>query len=84
MLRASVFVFECFVFETTHPECNAGSPMVICPSHHMTRPIPFEFTQWKCVVPGNIQTPTTEGIGNSRGVGVSEAQEIPKGRGVGP
>ena len=37
-----------------------------------------------CVVPENIQTPTTEGIGNSRGVGGSEAQEIPEGRGVGP
>ena len=36
-----------------------------------------------CVVPENIQTPTTEGIGNSRGVGGSEAQEIPEGRGVG-
>ena len=38
----------------------------------------------KCVVPENIQTPTTEEIGNSRGVGGSEAQEIPEGRGVGP
>ena len=38
----------------------------------------------QCVVPENIQTPTTEGIGNSRGVGGSEAQEIPEGRGVGP
>ena len=38
----------------------------------------------KCVVPENIQAPTTEGIGNSRGVGGSEAQEIPEGRGVGP
>ena len=37
-----------------------------------------------CVVPENIQTPTTEGIGNSRGVGGSEAQEIPEARGVGP
>ena len=37
----------------------------------------------KCVVPENIQTSTTEGIGNSRGVGGSEAQEIPEGRGVG-
>ena len=37
-----------------------------------------------CVVPENIQTPTTEGIGNSRGVGGSDAQEIPEGRGVGP
>ena len=37
-----------------------------------------------CVVPENIQTPTTEGIGNSRGVGGSEAQEIPERRGVGP
>ena len=37
-----------------------------------------------CVVPENIQTPTTEGIGNSRGVGGSEAQEIPEGRWVGP
>ena len=36
-----------------------------------------------CVVPENIQTPTTEGIGNSRGVGGSETQEIPEGRGVG-
>ena len=35
-----------------------------------------------CVVPENIQTPTTEGIGNSKGVGGSMAQEIPKGRGV--
>ena len=38
----------------------------------------------QCVVPENIQTPTTEGIGNSREVGGSEAQEIPEGRGVGP
>ena len=38
----------------------------------------------KCVVPENIQTPTTEGIENSRGLGGSEAQEIPEGRGVGP
>ena len=37
-----------------------------------------------CVVPENIQAPTTEGIGNSRGVGGSKAQEIPEGRGVGP
>ena len=35
----------------------------------------------QCVFPENIQTPNTEGIGNSRGVG-SMAQEIPKGRGV--
>ena len=41
-------------------------------------------TSCYCVVPENIQTPTTEGTGNSRGVGGSEAQEIPKGRGVGP
>ena len=39
---------------------------------------------FQCVVPENIQTPTTEGIGNSRGVGGSDAQEIPEGRGVGP
>ena len=38
----------------------------------------------QCVVPENIQTPTTEGIGNSRGVGGSEAQEIPEGRGAAP
>ena len=39
----------------------------------------------ECLVPENIQTPTTEGIGNSRGVGGggSEAQEIPEGSGVG-
>ena len=42
------------------------------------------YTYIYCVVPENIQTPTTEGIGNSRGVGGSEAQEIPEGRGVGP
>ena len=39
----------------------------------------------KCVVPENIHIPTTEGIGNSEGMGGggSEAQEIPEGRGVG-
>ena len=37
----------------------------------------------QCVVPENIQTSTMEGIGNSREVGGSEAQEIPEGRGVG-
>ena len=35
----------------------------------------------QCVVPENIQTSTTEGIGNSRGMGGSEAQEIPEGVG---
>ena len=33
------------------------------------------------VVPKNIHTPTTEGIGNSRGVGGSKSQEIPEGMG---
>ena len=33
----------------------------------------------KCVVPENIQTSTTEVIGNSRWVGGLEAQEIPAG-----
>jgi len=37
----------------------------------------------KCVVTENIHTPTTEGIGNSEGVGGSKTQEIPEGRGVG-
>ena len=32
------------------------------------------------MVPENIHTPTAEGIGNSRGVGGSMAQEIPEGR----
>ena len=41
-------------------------------------------TNCDCVVPENIQAPTTEGIGNSRGMGGSEAQEIPEGKGVGP
>ena len=37
----------------------------------------------KCVVPENIHTPTTEGIGNSGGVGGgSKAQENPEERGV--
>ena len=31
-----------------------------------------------CVVPENIHTPTTEGIGNSGGVGGSKAQENPE------
>ena len=39
-----------------------------------------------CVVPENIHTPTTEGIGNSElgggGGGGSKTQEIPGGRGV--
>ena len=35
-----------------------------------------------CVVPENIHTPTTEGIGNSEGEGGSKTQEIPGGRGV--
>ena len=34
------------------------------------------------MVPENIHTPTTEGIGNSEGVGGSKTQEIPEGRGV--
>ena len=32
-----------------------------------------------CVVPENIHTPPTEGIGISRGVGGSKAQENPEG-----
>ena len=38
----------------------------------------------RCVVPENIHTPTTEGIGNSGGVGGggSKAQEIPERRGI--
>ena len=35
------------------------------------------------MVPENIHTPTTEGIGNSRGVGGSKAQEILERRGGG-
>ena len=36
------------------------------------------------MVPENIHTPTTEGIGNSEGVGGgSKTQEIPEGRGAG-
>ena len=39
----------------------------------------------KCVVPENIQTPTKEGIGNSRGGGGGAgAPEIPEGGGGGP
>jgi len=36
-----------------------------------------------CVVPENIHTLTTEGIGNSGGVGRSKAQENPEERGGG-
>ena len=36
----------------------------------------------QCVVPENIHTPTTEGIGNSEEEGGSKTQEIPEGRGV--
>ena len=35
------------------------------------------------MVPENIHTPTTEGIGNSGGVGGSKAQENPEERGGG-
>ena len=41
---------------------------------------PSSIIVYHCVVPENIHTPTTEGIGNSRGVGGSMAQEIPEGR----
>ena len=34
------------------------------------------------MVPENIHTPTTEGIGNSGGVGGSKVQENPEERGV--
>ena len=62
-------IYEIPPFGTTEPDFYRGSATGI---------------PRKCVVPENIQTPTTEGIGNSRGVGGSEAQEIPEGRGVGP
>jgi len=35
------------------------------------------------VVPENIHTPATEGIGNSGGVGEPKTQEISEGRGFG-
>ena len=38
--------------------------------------------QKECVIPENIHTPTTEGIGNSEGERGSKTQEIPEGRGV--
>ena len=43
-----------------------------------------DITKTECVVPENIHTPTTEGIGNSEGVGGggSKTQEIPEGRGA--
>ena len=34
------------------------------------------------MVPENIHTPTTEGIGNPEGEGGSKTQEIPEGRGL--
>ena len=42
--------------------------------------LPKNTTQ--CVVPENIHTPTTEGIGNSEEEGGSKTQENPEGRGV--
>ena len=47
---------------------------------------PWQVGKKECVVPENIHTPTTEGIGNSEGVGGGEGsktQEIPVGRGIG-
>jgi len=43
----------------------------------------FEKILAQCVVPENIHTPTTEGIGNSEEVEGSKTQEIPEGRGRG-
>ena len=37
----------------------------------------------KCVVPENIHTPTTEGIGNSRGVGDQKPRKFQRGGGGG-
>ena len=44
---------------------------------------PLSTHRFYCLVPENIHTPTTEGIGNSEGVGGSKPQEITEGRGVG-
>ena len=41
-----------------------------------------QLSYYYCVVPENIHTPITEGIGNSRGVGGSKALEIPEGLGL--
>ena len=43
----------------------------------------FTFACHYCMVPENIQTPTMERIGNSRGVGGSDAHEIPEWMGIG-
>ena len=74
---------------------NSDTAVLICTFHFLYSPLlllslpPLKLiwsqgVEGKCVVPENIQTVTTEGIGNSRGVGESEAQEIPEGRRVGP
>ena len=44
----------------------------------------YELRKPYCVVPENIQTPHNGGNWKFRGVGGSEAQENPEGRGVGP
>jgi len=36
----------------------------------------------QCVVPENVHTPTTEGIGNAEGVGWSKTQKFWRGGGV--
>ena len=50
--------------------------------HHTEGLLSLRFFSIHCVVPENIHTPTTEGIGNSRGVGGSKAQENPEERGI--
>ena len=43
----------------------------------------WSIKNYYCVVPENIHTPTTEGIGNCKGEGGgSKTKEIPEGRGV--
>ena len=44
--------------------------------------IELQKREWHCVVPENIHTPTTEGIGIPKGRGSQRTQEIPEGRGV--
>ena len=83
----TIYVFI-YIFNFCHVDCNhKGKLKNGLSTNRVARKKRFTSATARllliyCVVPENIQTPTTEGIGNSEGVGGSMAQEIPKGRGL--